>query len=393
MSTTRIITQRSGIITRAGQRTDARIVRLGLTRSNVGGVSVHGLLGGLDADDHPQYVLHDDISGAIGIVEKTGVGTYGVIKTLYSQGVAPTVNDDSDSDFGVGSTWFTTAPAGYICVDASVGAAVWVRIGGTFTEYATLRAFWAALPGLSPGDAWGIATPKRAGVIDIYGHPCPHPYVSKGGEGVAVNDTNFLKGLVADGDIADIAGTSVLAANGLTISGSFDHVRFPFPIRRPHVLGVAFIMDTYSNANIRIMGSRVASDTNKATIGAQIGSANRIQAFRFDGGSQSFFSFGSTGGYTAWKTAADEAFLYAKLRPPLTAGTVVPGAGLAGFGKYKGLGTAGQPVLSVGSGVGPAAWDWSSISDDECTQIEVVLVSTGTLRVTRIWATEHAGML
>lgn len=42
--------------------------------------------------------------------------------------VAPTVNDDSSANFEVGSRWFnSTTETEYICRDATVGAAVWVR--------------------------------------------------------------------------------------------------------------------------------------------------------------------------------------------------------------------------------------------------------------------------
>lgn len=43
--------------------------------------------------------------------------------------VAPTVNDDSGDGYSVGSIWTdTSAPATYICADATVGAAVWQRV-------------------------------------------------------------------------------------------------------------------------------------------------------------------------------------------------------------------------------------------------------------------------
>ena len=43
--------------------------------------------------------------------------------------VDPTVNDDVDSSYSVGSLWFnTTAGSGWLCLDATDGAAVWVEI-------------------------------------------------------------------------------------------------------------------------------------------------------------------------------------------------------------------------------------------------------------------------
>lgn len=45
---------------------------------------------------------------------------------------APTVNDDSGDGYSIGSQWIdVTNDKAYVCVDASVGAAVWVEAGGS----------------------------------------------------------------------------------------------------------------------------------------------------------------------------------------------------------------------------------------------------------------------
>lgn len=49
-----------------------------------------------------------------------------------SAAVAPTVNEDSGDGYGVGSVWIdTTNDKGYVCVDATVGAAVWQQFSGS----------------------------------------------------------------------------------------------------------------------------------------------------------------------------------------------------------------------------------------------------------------------
>ena len=46
--------------------------------------------------------------------------------------VNPTVNDDLDSGFNIGSRWFNTATdREYACLDATVGAAVWIATSGS----------------------------------------------------------------------------------------------------------------------------------------------------------------------------------------------------------------------------------------------------------------------
>lgn len=41
---------------------------------------------------------------------------------------APTVNDDGDAGYGLGSIWIDN-PDVYMCVDTTAGAAVWTQIG------------------------------------------------------------------------------------------------------------------------------------------------------------------------------------------------------------------------------------------------------------------------
>ena len=56
-----------------------------------------------------------------------GSNRYGLtIINNYTAISAPTINDDSDDDYEVGSTWVNiSADKSYICVDATVGAAIW----------------------------------------------------------------------------------------------------------------------------------------------------------------------------------------------------------------------------------------------------------------------------
>lgn len=57
---------------------------------------------------------------------RTGAGAYAPTKRNLSAITAPTTGDDSSLDYSVGSRWInTTTGRVYVCVDASVGAAVW----------------------------------------------------------------------------------------------------------------------------------------------------------------------------------------------------------------------------------------------------------------------------
>lgn len=73
-------------------------------------------------------VMDSDISEAEGMIRKTGAGAYEAIKTNIGASTAPTTGDDSDDGYAVGSRWIdTTADKEYVCLDASVGAAVWTE--------------------------------------------------------------------------------------------------------------------------------------------------------------------------------------------------------------------------------------------------------------------------
>lgn len=64
----------------------------------------------------------------VGRLTRTGAApyTYAVIRDNLAGAAAPTVNDDSGANYGVGSFWWdTTNDLAYTCLDASAGAAVW----------------------------------------------------------------------------------------------------------------------------------------------------------------------------------------------------------------------------------------------------------------------------
>ena len=52
-------------------------------------------------------------------------------KNKFDATAAPTVGDDADDGYGVGSIWVdVTGDRAYTCLDATVGAAVWSGAGG-----------------------------------------------------------------------------------------------------------------------------------------------------------------------------------------------------------------------------------------------------------------------
>ena len=65
-------------------------------------------------------------TGAMQVTTSTGVITS--LKSNLAASAAPTVNDDSSAGYAVGSVWIdVTADKAYLCLDDTVGAAVWVE--------------------------------------------------------------------------------------------------------------------------------------------------------------------------------------------------------------------------------------------------------------------------
>ena len=79
-----------------------------------------------DAANVGQVLLNSDISEAEGFLRKTGAGAYEAIKTNLDAIAGPTVNEDSGDGYAVGSRWVDVSNnEEYVCLDASVAAAVW----------------------------------------------------------------------------------------------------------------------------------------------------------------------------------------------------------------------------------------------------------------------------
>lgn len=143
--------------------------------------------------------MDSDISEGEGFLRKTGTGAYEGIKTNIGASVAPGGTDDSASGYAVGSRWIdTTANKEYVCVDASVGAALWTETTGA---------------GAGGGDAWSdpvdaVITPDADGTRDL-----------------ATTGTRFATGFLDALDITNniVVGGTVdgrdVAADGAVLDG------------------------------------------------------------------------------------------------------------------------------------------------------------------------------
>lgn len=110
-----------------GDLTAAGVATLTNKTIALGSNTISGTTAELDALVSDDNVIFDgDFSAAEGLMRKASSGTYTIIKTNLTATTAPGVGDDSSAGYSVGSYWIdVTGDRFYICVDASVGAAVW----------------------------------------------------------------------------------------------------------------------------------------------------------------------------------------------------------------------------------------------------------------------------
>lgn len=88
----------------------------------------------------PKIALSTSISGILPVANGGIAGIHKLNATT-----APTINEDSNDNYAVGSLWIdTTADVAYVCVDASVGAAVWKQLQFTDAELTALAGLTSA---------------------------------------------------------------------------------------------------------------------------------------------------------------------------------------------------------------------------------------------------------
>jgi hypothetical protein len=102
--------------------------------------------------DFGTCVLDSDFTDN-GILYRSGAGTYTQLK-CNTAATDPTVNDDSDDGYTVGSQWWnTTSERMYVCIENGLGAAIWLPVSpkrAVGMEYDNPEAgkdyFFAAIP-------------------------------------------------------------------------------------------------------------------------------------------------------------------------------------------------------------------------------------------------------
>lgn len=131
--------------------------------------SVAGFMSAADKTAHDAVVIEairdGDFAGSFPAdLARTGAASYVGLRSNLAATVAPTATDDASASYAVGSRWVNTAVTPrrtWLCVDATVGAAVWLELGvggGGGSAIAGVRDF-------------SVADYMTAGVGDYQGDP------------------------------------------------------------------------------------------------------------------------------------------------------------------------------------------------------------------------------
>lgn len=142
----------------------------------------------------PKIDLTSSVSGLLPVA-------YGGINAIHKLDAttAPTINEDSDDDYGPGSIWIDlTNDKAYINVDATVGAAVWIYVGSATGAWQPLDADLTALAGLT----------SAADKV---------PYFTGSGTAAVTTLTSFARTLLDDTTAASVLTTLGISAFAQTI--------------------------------------------------------------------------------------------------------------------------------------------------------------------------------
>jgi len=130
-------------------------------------------------------------------------------KANVAAAVAPTVTDDANAGYEVGSLWCnTTADRVYQCIDATVGAAIWLPVDGGFTtvfgssNYSN-NLYQPVGYGLISANAYKVLAPKSRNLTQV----TVRARVAPGG--VVVDTYTVYKNGVATAAAATITGPAV----------------------------------------------------------------------------------------------------------------------------------------------------------------------------------------
>jgi hypothetical protein len=177
---------------------------------------------------HPSSVTNATVNAAIAVDPEASREALEIPIDNFAAVTAPTVSDDSGDGYSEGSKWYdTVGEEAYLCVNATNGAAVWIKTTLTAdelgsaaftasTDYATAAQGALADSALQPGDLATVAT--TGAYADLSGKPTL-------GNSAALN-VGTTAGTVAAGDDARLTDARTPTAHASShVTGGTDKIR------------------------------------------------------------------------------------------------------------------------------------------------------------------------
>lgn len=138
------------------------------------------------------------------------------LKNKFDATVAPTVTDDSNSGYVIGSRWVDIGDNAYVCVDATVGAAIWVNASGIFVNT-------SSKPGSGEDNTQGYFVGALWVWIDAANNDYVHIYTctdASTGAAVWFKTTNFARASAADPTAAGEDASAGYTQGDIVVNGN-----------------------------------------------------------------------------------------------------------------------------------------------------------------------------
>jgi hypothetical protein len=228
----------------------------------------------------PKIGLTTSVSGVLPVAN----GGFAAIHKINGT-TAPTANEDSDDGYGVGSHWLdTTNDKAYVCVDSTVGAAVWVYVGNS-AGWQPLDATLTALAGVT------VAADK---VIYATGADAfsTADFTAYGRSLVAVANEAALKTLINaeagvdfqayDATLAALAALSTAADKGIYATGADTFATYDLTTFARTLLDDADASTVLSTLGVSAFAKTILDDADAATALTTLGVSAFVQTILND---------------------------------------------------------------------------------------------------------------